>query len=111
MSVTSLLDSSFWTAFGVIVCIPQPRHIVARYGHLTDYGQGVLINELTGNQDVTDPPAPRIVIPILLAISMVVNKHFISISWIQEGNLELKRIHIILVSRHFVKVDCHITMD
>ena len=49
--------------------------------------------------------------PILLAISMVINKHLIPVPWIQEGDLELQRIHIILISRHLIKVDCNITMD
>ena len=53
------------TVFGIIVSIPQPGHIIARDGHLTDYGQSVLIDELTGDQDVTDTPPPGVMIPKL----------------------------------------------
>ena len=47
--------------------------VIARDGHVTDDGQDIIINVVVGDEDVTDPPTPAVVVPVLLAIAVIID--------------------------------------
>ena len=58
--------------------------IIARNGHLTDDGQSVIIDEVIVDRNVTNAPAPAVVIPVFLAITMVIHLGLLACSLVEE---------------------------
>ena len=85
--------------------------VVAGNGHLTDNRQDVLIDVIVGDEDVTDAPAPAVVVAVFLAVAVVVHQHLVAGSLVEEGNFELEGIHIMLVVGDLVEIDGHVTVD
>ena len=85
--------------------------VVAGNGHLTDNRQDVLIDVIVGDEDVTDAPAPTVVVAVFLAVAVVVHQHLVAGSLVEEGNFELEGIHIMLVVGNLVEIDGHVTVD
>ena len=83
----------------------------ARDGHLADDGEGVVIDVVIVDEDVADAPAPAVVVAVLLPVAVIVHEHLLLGPLVQEGDLELERVDVVLVGRHLVEVDRHVSVD
>ena len=85
--------------------------VVAGNGHLTDDGQDVIVDVIVGDEDVTDAPAPAVVVAVFLPVAVIVHQHLIARPLIEERNLELEGVDIMLVIGDLVEIDGHVTVD
>ena len=85
--------------------------VIAGNGHFTDNCQDVLVDVIVGDEDVTDSPAPAVVIAIFLPIAVVVHQHLVAGPLVEEGNFEFEGVHIMLVVGNLVEIDGHVTVD